>query len=332
MSDITPTEMEQLSRLQAVITGDYSTQPASGELTEVLVAPNADVSALGDLPISPGTLVFAHRPLVKKISSCPGEVVGVRLGTGSAAELRLGTFAATMVEYSVAAFIPVTGLMVVRVTNQSDFAEFLREADEAQASGVFAEHLLSAATMLSDECALAGAHRCASGTGRRAQLDTEGVRATMDGGAYTVSGQCRCLDGALDRPHRLAETQRRPWLARYLAVLRTVRSVRTRDASPARVSGFGWRFTPGLDELPIESAADPVVISCGSRHYVVHPDSGRLFAVSPTVAKSVEVLGASARELSQVEALGTGLGLSTADASQVLDVLNRTQLLVGGAA
>lgn len=330
MPEITSEEAGLLSRLQAMVTGNYAGQPESGALTEVLVAATADVSVLGDLPIDEHTCVFAHQTQVRKVLEHPGQLTGVRLGKGAAAELRMGSFWGTLVEYSVSPFIPVSGPMVVRVAHAGDYGEFLYEADQAHNAGVFGEHLLSPAVMLADECALSGAQRCAA-SGRRAYVDAEGIRVGMGGGQYTTDSQCRCLDAVVDRPDRLAAAAQRPWLARYLAVLRTVRSVRMRDEHPARVSGFGWRFTPGLEPSAVEMATDPVVIGCGSRHYVAHPESGRLFAVSLTVAQSVEVLGAACAELPEIDRLGSGLGMSSSAARQVLDALRSHELLASAA-
>ncbi|MER5833473.1 daptide biosynthesis RiPP recognition protein [Streptomyces sp. NPDC002130] len=219
--------------------------------------------------------------------------------------------------YAASPFMTVFGPTVIRVFDRHDFEAFLADADRALAEGVFPEFLITSSVLLADPAALSGAHNPADGPALRLYADRNGKLSTSPTGAVlgtvddsldtlterfarTGSGAA-ALDAALPAGTRAEALRARPFLARYLEAVGALRSLMARGATGLRVSGFGFRLTPGLAESGADAdLADPTlpIVLCGEGDEQAYVVSGsRLFAVDRRAAQALECLLATSGEV-----------------------------------
>ncbi|MGX1567120.1 daptide biosynthesis RiPP recognition protein [Streptomyces sp. NPDC055506] len=221
--------------------------------------------------------------------------------------------------YAASPFMTVFGPTVIRVFDRHDFEAFLADADRALAEGVFPEFLITSSVLLADPAALSGAHNPADGPALRLYADRNGQLSTSPTGAvlgtvddsldtlterFARTGPGAALDAALPAGTRAEALRGRPFLARYLEAVGALRSLMARGATGLRVSGFGFRLTPGLAEsgadadladptLPIVLYADADPGGEGEAYIVA---GSRLFAVDRRAAQALECLLATSGE------------------------------------
>ncbi|BFO21408.1 hypothetical protein SHKM778_77960 [Streptomyces sp. KM77-8] len=174
----------------------------------------------------------------------------------------------------------VIGATLVRVTDVSDFDEYVADADQARDQGTFTEFVTSPSVQLADLSALGAGPAC-DGPRTRLYAGPSGSLSTSPGGAPLghVGDELAALDTRFDAinagsPHpcavglgdRVPEDVRtkalaeRPWLGRYLAAIDAVRELRARGVDEVRVSGFGHRLWAASAEVARPAdATDPTV-------------------------------------------------------------------------
>lgn len=208
--------------------------------------------------------------------------------------------------------------MVLRVGDDHDLSAFLRDADRAMDTGLFADHLLRPDTLVGDLSSL-GADFSAAGPDHRLWVAADGQVSTSRSGAdlgrieespATVTARWRarndggtrpCAVGlakVLDEVERTEALADRPWLSRYHAAVRSMRRLRSRGFLPVAASGFGRR----LDRRVAAVQPGPVVDDAGAplllvtrehgrnRYWVVDPTSTRGRGVDAADALRVEYL------------------------------------------
>lgn len=208
--------------------------------------------------------------------------------------------------------------VVLRIDDDHDLSAFLREADRAMSTGIFADHLLRPDTLVGDLSCL-GADFAAAGPDHRLWVAADGhVSTSRSGaelgrideppGAVAARWRARNDDGArpcavglakvLDERDRAEALADRPWMGRYHSVVRAMRRLRGRGLSPVAASGFGRR----LDRRVAAAQPGPVVDDPGAplllvtrdagrnRHWVVDPDSAVTRSVDAAAAVQVEHL------------------------------------------
>ncbi|MFI0819799.1 daptide biosynthesis RiPP recognition protein [Streptomyces sp. NPDC021098] len=239
-------------------------------------------------------------------------------------------------DYATSAYMTVLGPTIVRLFTSEDFAACLRDADRALEEGVFPEFLITPSVLLADTSGLGGGPG-GDGPLTRLYADRAGNWSTSPRGAVlgtmgdsldtltarydeiNAASPAPCavaLAAVISDPDRSAALRERPYLRRYLAAVRALRSVIARGAHGPKVSGFGVRLVPGLalEGPDIRDAEAPLVMFTEEEAYVFA--AGRLFSVSRDVAGAVECLLAgeadpdSAERLSQVRDYFTQQGVS----------------------
>lgn len=271
-------------------------------------------------------------------------------------ELSVGdSFFLQMQDYGAAEYMSVIGPTLIRITQESDFEAYLTDADRARHEGVFAAFATAPAVRIADLSALgtgpahdgphARLHVAADGSvstapgGRRLGAVTDGLtalKAEWDRHNAASSHPCAvCLGDTVPEPVRQEALGERAWLGRYLAALDAVRELRSRGVTELRVSGFGSRLVPALEEPDTAGgAADaagleaPLLLWTDEAAYVHSPDSGRFFQIGTDAAKLSEILlvcgsleaatsYGDRAELSRVDELFTSAGVKLTSAKPV---------------
>lgn len=309
-------------RLQRVLTGTYDNGPGSVSTCpkEVLILPGAPAAVLESLDLPATSLTFVPEELVGRVNS-RGDIATY---TGSlnfdGDELALSSgLSVTSFAYATGAYIPITGPTLFTVHSTEDVADFLADADDAVAEGVFRPHLLHPYVAFADECALSSSRTCASASGARRFIGKDGsTQPSYFGGTAE-----RCVSEAATRTELQRGTSERPWLDRYLAVLGVMRRVSTRHVKEMPlVSGFGYRTTQGvLPKLPTERPDSPIVLFDGSDHLVADPVTGQVLKAPPDAATIVEVMFGTASRTEAIEAISSVFGISSHRAVQSCEMV-----------
>ncbi|MET9610531.1 daptide biosynthesis RiPP recognition protein [Streptomyces sp. NPDC006512] len=295
--------------------GSGGARPAgvpTGSVATIVLADRAHLAALtASGLVGPGTLVFAP-------GSADGDEAAQVVGyEGSLAEpgadFALGEdFYLQTQDYASSAYMSVLGPTLVRVFGTEDFAAFCADADRAFAQGVFPEFLITPSVVIADLAAL-GAAGQEDGPGLRLYVGPDGSVSTSPGGTplgtvgetpevlatrfehVNAASEVPCavsLGAVVPEEARTAALQVRPFLARYLAAVRALRTLTAQDIGGLKVSGFGARLTPGLSAAGHESdlldAGLPLVLFTPDQAYAVH--SGRVFTIGHTTARALEAL------------------------------------------
>lgn len=217
--------------------------------------------------------------------------------------------------YAVSEFMSIVGPALVRVTDETDFATYLADADRALSEGVLPEFLIHPGMQLADLSAL-GAGPAGDGPRQRLHVAADGGLSTSPSGSLIGSvrdnlatvetswaqanlnslAACSiCLGAAVPDQVRGPAVKARPWLGRYLTVIQAVRHVRFRgESSPLAISGFAERLNSSLAGFPSPADADddrlPVLLWTGSSGYVFVPEGNRIFKVDLPAAELIEAL------------------------------------------
>lgn len=213
-----------------------------------------------DLGVTDHTTVTLIRTTTDHIPD--GHYAGSFLVNDGSLDLADGT-SLSVKPYGVGAFLPFDGPTVLRVTDDDDFSAYLRDADEAFATGLFAEHVTHPNVLIADLAAL-GADPAGAGPRHRAFVFPDGTLSTSPTGQVigvgsdsmdTVDRTWReinarsdvpcavCLGGVIHERDRSEALLQRPWLARYVAAVRAIRV--------ARVAGRGgdrWQEAATLSD------------------------------------------------------------------------------------
>lgn len=268
-------------------------------------------------------------------------------------ELAVGDDFYVQVErYTAAAFLPIAGPTLLRVTDDEDLDAFLADVDAALA-GTWPEALQHPMVHIADQCGL-GAATC-GGLARRAHVDqADNVRTTPGGPVLgrldeLASGHVPAVGHGCDhtcRPPALAERMaveiaRRPSLGRLLTSLDVVRALASSRGHRGVVSGFGDRLMAAdhLPAQPIDLQRDgerlPYVVTAEGNTVVFDARTHALVAVGRDAAVLVDaLLAAGAEQAPALAAASLGVPVETAASAllQVCERLSRARVSVGGAA
>lgn len=221
--------------------------------------------------------------------------------------------------------------VVLRIGDDHDLSAFLRDADRALATGIFADHLLRPDVLVADLCCL-GADFRDGGPDHRIWVDRQGQVSTSPTGAVlgeladspavvtsrwwarNDGGTRPCavgLAGVLDDGDRVEALAERPWLPRFHAAVAAMRQLRARGLDPVAVSGFGRRLDPRVAAVQpgpvIDDATAPLVIVTRrqgrNRQWVLDPQTGSALVIDAADAVRLECLLAF-RSRSGAAALG----------------------------
>ncbi|MGJ0119672.1 daptide biosynthesis RiPP recognition protein [Williamsia sp. MIQD14] len=346
-------------RLRTLITGiDYGSPRPAGAPPEIAVSRTAHVSDLTDV-LGRAVTVFAPRDVACDLADSPTVVVDVDGDLGEMDEVYLcsdhpdGPVSVRVQDYSSSPYVSILGSTVVRVTSDSEFAEYLDDADSAAESGTFAEFLTSPAVALADLTALGfPTGPAVDGPRVRLSVSPEGDIAVSpfttplgtvsdftvagldtawaEGGPDGLVGAAIPLAHVVDPDLRARSVADRPWLGRYLCAVEAIRAIRSHGHDDVRVSGFGARLDSGVASDADRARGDLPVLAFTSDHAFVWQE-GRLRRVSrdagvllENVLTSTEPVtpdadGATGRLLAAMTAVGIGFGTPTrAEASQTV--------------
>ncbi|QKW10975.1 hypothetical protein HUT18_18130 [Streptomyces sp. NA04227] len=290
---------------------------ATGSATVVLESPaHLDQLLASDLA-GPGTLVLV--PGDQEAEGQDPAAAPLVLGyQGSLVEpgdeMSLGdAFFLQTQDYATSQYMSVIGPTLIRITEPGDFEAFLADADAAHDKGEFPAHVSEPVVRLADLSAL-GAGTGADGPRTRLYVNADGQVSTapggiplggLDSGLDALDAQWRdlnsrslqpcsvALSAAVPDEDRTAQLTARPWLGRYLAVLDALRELRTRGVTGLKVSGFGGRLDPALDEVTVPADTDralPLLLWSEDKAYVHVAETGRFFQLDLRAAKVAEAL------------------------------------------
>lgn len=210
------------------------------------------------------------------------------------------------------------GGVVLRIGDEHDLSAFLRDADTALTTGLFADHLLRPDVLVADLASL-GADFADAGPDHRLWVGPDGRVSTSPAGAdlgdlqdtrALVSDRWRHRNGhgarpctvglaaALDERDRADALADRPWLPRFHAVVRSLRGLRAHGLRPVAVSGFGRRLDRRVAERQpgpvVDDPAAPILAVTRrqgrNRHWVLTPDGRRRRPVEAAEATRLEYL------------------------------------------
>ena len=226
----------------------------------------------------------------------------IRFGDGLVVKVR---------HYGVADFEPFDGPTALVIHDDDDFSAYLRDADRAWNAGVFANYVTHPQAAIANLSALGGSERYA-GPRHRLYIDDDGiVRTSPSGrglglpeeGLPTIDARWQrynsssswpdacALDEALPDSDRTAALWERPWMRRYVTVLRAVRLARLQERIPSRVSGFGGRLCAGLKDTDVMDPADaPVLAQFGATFRALDPHGETWVEIDAGEVKALEML------------------------------------------
>ncbi|MBP2708355.1 hypothetical protein JOL79_31710 [Microbispora sp. RL4-1S] len=217
-------------------------------------------------------------------------------------------------DYNTSPYMSLVGTTLIRITCDADLDAFLADADLARNEGAFADFAASQAVQIADLSCLGDGSRN-DGPRTRLYANQVGELSTSPGGLRLGSVGDR-IEGLVAEWERINETSAFPcavglgavvtegrrseglgqrlWLGRYLDALDMLRELQGRGITEIRVSGFGGRLVPALEDLadPADASGDrdPMLAWTPEACYLRVPGSGRLFALSRTAAQLTEVL------------------------------------------
>lgn len=241
----------------------------------------------------------------------------IRFGDGLVVKVR---------HYGVADFEPFDGPTALVIHDDDDFSAYLRDADRAWHSGTFANYITHPQAAIANLSALGGNEQYA-GPNHRLYVDDDGiVRTSPSGrglglpeeGLPTIDARWQrynaasswpdacSLDDALPDADRTAALWERPWMRRYVTVLRAVRLARLQERIPSRVSGFGGRLSAGLKDTDVLDAIDaPVLAQFGATFRALDPQGETWVEIDAGEVRDLEMLlvGIEASEVPHASAL-----------------------------
>lgn len=232
----------------------------------------------------PNSALIISTESAESIETAPGHEVLQREGELDADCEQLiidNAFEISVMSYTLSAYLPCVGPVLVRLSSEEDWQAFLTDADDAVATGFVPDQLLHLPAVLEDSEALR------TGTPNTNRL------------TITTEGTTRHLPGTDLSPTR-RDTGGRYWLPRYLTILNVLRSLSLKEPGPVEVSGLGMRLSDSSPDSLVEPPDAPIVLRSPSGLRCVCPDSGRFFALPESAATAIELigaLGANAEEL-----------------------------------
>lgn len=310
------TERKRIKRnLMSWGTGHLDTRTGSAAAATAVVADSGHLPGLRESGVI-GTETLVVAP--------PGEESSGAVTVSGAiddpgAEICIGDdFYLQIQDYATSQFMSVLGPTLARICGTEDFAVFLEDADTALAEGLFPEFATAPSVRIADMGGL-GARTAADGPLLRLYVGADGGISTSVGGlrlgetgdgmgalqeawdrtnAASAAPCAVCLGAAVPEEERAPQIGARPWLGRYLAALDGIRQLAAREIADVRVSGFGGRFLPALDNVArpadMRGGAAPLLLQGddggGAGRYVYLPDSERVFRVGPQAAEAIEAV------------------------------------------
>jgi len=200
--------------------------------------------------------------------------------------------------YGLADFSCLDTPTALVLVDEHDFSAFLRDADVAWGTGVFANHVTHPLAVLANVDAL-GAAIGRSGPDHRLFVGSDGSistspfgstlgRASENPAMFTAGWDAAhvgepvdavSLRKSLRSNDRIDALIERPWLPRYFEVIAAIRSIRIDHLEPGRVSGFGGRLaTSRVAAGPVSDSPDgcglPILIELGDAVRAIDPTTG----------------------------------------------------------
>lgn len=275
--------------------------PGVGSRRRVIVVESAELVEQVVADLDDGASTILTRAIAGPLR--PGDYQGSFLPVDGQLTLA-GPLTIDLRSYGLAEIGDVTGLTVLRVADDEDFSAYLRDADTAWTTGVFARHLTQGQSLVADLAGLGGAAD-RSGPRDRMLVRPDGTVSTSPTGgvlgrlgtstdeldriwrahvACSVAPCPVCLSGALPERDRVDALRERPWLARYLTAVEALRRADRDNRVIRRVSGFGGRISPTLHWEPtqVDPVEAPVVLELDDPAAVLvhHPTTGTSEVVS----------------------------------------------------
>lgn len=168
--------------------------------------------------------------------------------------------------YGVADFESLDVPTALVISDDDDFSAYLRDADSAWQTGVFAHYVTHDSALIANLACLGGTGT-AAGPRNRLYVDNDGIARTSPvgrglgtpdeglaalqtrwtrGNAMSLWPDALGLEDAVCDSDRATALAERPWISRYVAALRALRAARATGRTAQAVSGFGTRLTAGL--------------------------------------------------------------------------------------
>lgn len=241
---------------------------AQGDRASVWLAPGARYAPT-ELP--PSALVITPQPVA---SPAVGHEIVVREGDLTRdCELLVidGAMEIAVMDYSLAAFLPLTGPTFIRLATREEWDLFLQDADAAITTGCVPAQLTHPMTVLEDAEAL----RTGSVPQTRLTVSPTGTRHHLPG---------------TDRSPVQRDRGDRAWLPRYLTIINALTRLHTLQEEPVEVSGLGMRLSEMSPQAPVEPADAPIIMRSSSGIRCLVPGNGRMLSVSTTLATILETL------------------------------------------
>ena len=207
-------------------------------------------------------------------------------------------------DYASVRYLSVVGPTVVRLTNDDDARDLLKDVAAAERTGEFPEALLHSLVELGDRCAVVGGAGCGAAHLNRLYVGRdERVRTSPFGrelgqvgdpgaclrGAARAHG-CPCVEGEV--AERVAEGGAGRMRA-FVAALDAVRTLSVREQAAWRVSGYGFRLLDGGGDAAAAPRSDLLVLTDGTGYVLYHAAARRAFRIGREGAEATEAILAS---------------------------------------
>ena len=283
----------------------------------VVVDTDDHIPALVSSGLIDGDVALLHRGNSVHPRAAVADAAGWRR-TYAGSFLRSGTdvvvadgFLLRQVSYGLGDFTPLDVPTALVVMDEHDFSAFLRDADAAWATGVFANHVTHPLAVLANVAALGG-NATSSGPGCRLFVGPDGAVSTSPFGAvlgraedgpavmadrWSAAHEVEPVDAVSLRSvvresDRLDAVRERAWLGRYFQAASALRTIRAEHLYPGRVSGFGGRIgDPSVTGVPHpDRPALPVLVEVGRSVRAIDPASGAWAALTAGQAATTEQL------------------------------------------
>lgn len=218
-------------------------------------------------------------------------------------------------QYGLAPFLCLDAPTVLQLRDEDDVSSYLRDADAAWHSGVFAEHMTHPNGVVCNLSGLGGSPRHA-GPAHRLFVTVDAVVRTSPTGrdlgradeplaalhqrwwqANLASGwpDASCLDRVIPDRDRVEALRERPWIRRYVLAVGAFRRIRTQSRLPSRVSGFAGRITPGLpDPTTPDPLGAPLLLQVGREFVACDPEGTGATPLTADELADVEAILAAA--------------------------------------
>lgn len=252
---------------------------AMADLRRYLVGARGDRAAVwlddgtrytpSELP--PSALVITPQPIS---APAAGHEIVVREGDlARDCELLVidGAMEIAVMDYSLAAFLPVAGPTLIRLATREEWELFLQDADAASTTGCVPAQLIHPMTVLEDADALT------TGTVPQTRL------------TVSSTGVHHHLPGT-DRSPAQRDRGDRAWLPRYLTIINALTTLHTLQEEPVEISGLGMRLSETSPQTPVEPADAPIIVRSRAGIRCLIPGNGRMLSVSTTLATILETL------------------------------------------